>query len=142
MDEKGIPTIVDKAGILPPKSSMSAVDASAIQTVVAASLLKDKYAETEDRESAYEIISEEMEAEAEAEREAAEAEAKAKAEEKAAKEKERARRSTSSRSSGRSTSGRRRQSMLEKSANAAASTIGREVGKQLVRGLLGNFLKR
>ena len=70
--------------------------------------------------------------------------------ERKAKEKERAaKRSTTSRSrstSGRSTSSRKRQSSLEKAVNktisSTANTVGRELGKQIARGLLGNFLRK
>ncbi|MBP1556717.1 MAG: DUF853 family protein [Oscillospiraceae bacterium] len=134
LDEKGVPSIVEKAGILPPKSSMKAADAADIQAVINASPLKDKYTQTEDRRSAYEELEEDR---AEA---AKEAEEQAK---KAAKEKERAaKRSTSSRStSSRSSSSRKTQSALNKTINSAANTIGRELGKQFIRGLFGT-LKR
>ena len=33
----------------------------------------------------------------------------------------------------------RRQDPLEKAINSAANTVGRELGKQIVRGLFGNF---
>ena len=142
LDEKGIPTIVERGGILPPRSSMNAATAEQIQSVIDASPLKNKYDAIEDRRSAYEIISEEQEAEAK--REAEEAEQLAKEKERAAKEKERAakekaRRTTSSR---RTTSTRKRQSALEKTINSTANTVGRELGKQIVRGIMGSFFKK
>ena len=81
LDEKGVPTMVERANILPPRSSMSAVDDVTLQAVVLSSAFKEKYASEIDRESAYEKI-----ADANAEAEKAEAEEKAKA--KAEKEKE------------------------------------------------------
>ena len=142
LDEKGIPTIVERGDILPPRSSMNAATAEQIQSVIDASPLKNKYDTINDRRSAYEIISEEQEAEAK--REAEEAEQLAKEKERAAKEKERAakekaRRTTSSR---RTTSTRKRQSALEKTVNSAANTVGRELGKQIVRGIMGSFFKK
>jgi len=142
LDEKGIPTIVERGGILPPRSSMDAATAEQIRAVIDASPLKNKYDTINDRRSAYEIISEEQEAEAK--REAEEAEQLAKEKERAAKEKERAakekaRRTTSSR---RTTSTRKRQSALEKTVNSAANTVGRELGKQIVRGIMGSFFKK
>ena len=142
LDEKGIPSIVERGGILPPRSSMNAATAEQIQSVIGASPLKDKYDTISDRRSAYEIISEEQEAEAK--REAEEAEQLAREKERAAKEKERAakekaRRTTSSR---RTTSTRKRQTALEKTVNSAANTVGRELGKQIVRGLMGSFFKK
>jgi len=141
LDEKGIPSVVERGGILPPRSSMNAATAEQIRSVIDASPLKDKYDEIQDRRSAYEIISEEQEAEAK--REAEEAEQLAKEKERAAKEKERAakaRRTPSSRS--RTTTTRKRQSALEKTINSTANTVGRELGKQIVRGIMGSFFKK
>ena len=142
LDEKGVPTIVDRANILPPRSSMNAADPSDVKAVIDASPLKDKYTQVEDRRSAYEEITEEQEEIAEAEAKAKEEEEKEKErlkkeKEKAAKEKAR---KTSSRSTSKS-SGRKKTSALEKTMNSAANTIGREIGKSIVRGILGN-LKR
>ena len=160
LDAKGIPGIVQRANILPPKSSMNAVEPAVIGTVIANSPLKDKYAETEDRESAFEILMAAAEEEAKAKEEAARAkeeELKAKEEEKKrlaeerakaaeekakaaelkrkeaekrAKERERAKKATA-----------RKNSALGKAASSAASAVGREVGKQLMRGLLGSLKK-
>ena len=153
LDEKGVPTIVEHAGILPPRSSMNAVSAEQIQAVIAASPLAEKYTAVEDRESAYEVLEEERLEVAEAERIAAEEAAEA-ASEKAAleaekqAEKERKTRATAKTTSSRSrtsSSSRKKQSAIEKSINKTinktANTIGRELGKQLVRGLLGTLKK-
>jgi len=78
LDEDGIPTVVEKANILPPKSSMNAVDAIMLQSVILASELRDKYADEKDSESAYELLNKEREEEAEAEKKAAEEKAKEK----------------------------------------------------------------
>ena len=131
LDEKGIPTIVQKAGILPPRSSMNAVEQSDIDDNVKASPLYRKYAKTEDRQSAYEEI-QEMQEEA---REQAEKEQK-QAEKEAARAA--AQKKKSSSSSGRKTSSRKK-SALDKAISSAANTVGREVGKKLVRGLLGSI---
>jgi len=130
LDPDGIPSIVQKANILPPKSSMKAADPILLQSVVLASALRDKYAGEEDRESAYEVITKERE---EAEEEAAKAkEAEEKEKEKAKKEKEK---------SARKTSGRKKTSVFQKAVNSTANTIGREIGKKIVRGLFDTFLK-
>ena len=142
LDEKGVPSIVDKAGILPPRSSMKAAGDAAIQASLDASPLKEKYTQTVDRRSAYEELEEDR---TEAAEEAAEA-ARLEAEEKKRAAKEKARRtSTSTRSrttsSRKTTTTRKRQTALEKTINSAANTIGREIGKQVIRGLFGT-LKR
>ncbi len=153
LDCDGVPTIVERAGILPPRSSMNAVSAEQIQQVIAGSPLAEKYTTVEDRESAYEVLEEERLEAAEAERLAAEeaaaekaaAEARKEAEKQAEKERKAKTAGKTSRSGSKSTSSRKKQSAIEKSINKTinqtANTIGRELGKQLVRGLLGTLKK-
>ena len=129
LDEKGVPSIVERANILPPHSSMSAVEAVTLQAHILASPLKEKYGTLEDRESAYEKLQQQREAE-----EKAEKEAKEKAEKEAAKEKKKT-------AAAKKSSGRKKQSAFEKTINSAANTIGREVGKKLIRGLFDTLLK-
>jgi len=151
LDPKGVPTMVQKAGILPPRSSMNIADDAVLRTAIAESPLLEKYQETLDRESAYEILTQqyadaeaaEAKAKEEAEKAAAQAELDkereklAKERERLEKEKERAKaRKTSSGSSV-----RRKNSAAGKVVNSAANTIGRELGKQLIRGLFGNLSK-
>lgn len=153
LDEKGVPSIVQRANILPPKSSMSAVDPNMIATVISMSALREKYAEMVDRESAYEILSAQF---AEAEKQAEEA-AKAKEEEKrkAAEEKARAaeekakaaeekKKAAEAKAKEREKAAKqkaRKNSALGKAASSTMNTIGREVGRQLVRGLFGTLKK-
>ena len=84
LDEKGVPTIVEKANILPPSSSMDAASEEDVKTAIKASPLFGKYEEVKDEKSAYEIITEQQEEQAKEEKKAAEKEEK----EKAKKEKE------------------------------------------------------
>lgn len=56
LDEKGIPTIVERARILPPQSLMGPGDASLIQSLIVSDEFDIKYREAVDRESAYEIL--------------------------------------------------------------------------------------
>ena len=133
LDADGVPSIVERANILPPKSSMKAVDAVTLQANILACPLKDKYAVAEDRESAYELLQEQQEAE-----EKAEAEEQEKAEkeaEKAKKEKEKAKAKKTSSSS------RKKNTVLNKALTSTANTIGREIGKKIVRGLFDTFFK-
>jgi len=132
LDEDGIPTMVEKANILPPRSSMKAVDAVTLQATVLACPLRETYLEEKDEESAYEILIEEKKAEEEAEKKAqaekekeAERKAMQKQAEKEAKEKAK----------------KKSNNVFTKAASSAANTIGREIGKKLVRGLLDTFLK-
>ena len=139
LDEDGIPGMVERANVLPPRSCMSAVEGYAIQSAIDASPLKEKYGSLVDEESAYEILQGEAEEAAQEAQKAAEAaraekerkeqekleKERKKLEEKEAKEKER----------------KRKNSFLGKVTNSAVNTIGREVGRRLVRGVLDTLLK-
>ena len=61
MNEKGEPNIVEKATILPPQSQMGSIDDSIRLMVVSKSAFMEKYDTVIDRESAFEILSKEME---------------------------------------------------------------------------------
>ncbi len=135
LDEKGVPTIVEKANILPPSSSMDAASEAEIKAAIENSPLFGKYEEVKDEESAYEVITEQNEKEAEEEKKAAEKEAKEKEKEKKAKEKEKSKKKTTSKAAKKATSA------FTKTVNSAANTIGREVGKKIVRGIFDTFLK-
>ena len=122
LDEKGIPTIVEKANILPPRSSMNAVVPDVIARNIRENPLNPKYAKAEDRESAFEELQDlAKQAQKEAEKE----------EKKAAK--------TSSKKSSTKKTTRKKQSAFDKAISSAANTVGREIGKKLVRGLLGSL---
>ncbi len=56
LDEKGRPNMVDRATIFPPASRLGPLTADERQAAVTGSALHAKYAETVDRESAYEIL--------------------------------------------------------------------------------------
>ena len=132
LDEDGVPTMVERANILPPRSSMAAVDAVTLQATVLACPLREKYLNEVDAESAFEVLTQEQEEKEEAERKAqeekekeAERKAMQKQAEKEAREKEK----------------RRKNNPLTKAMNSAASSIGRELGNKLIRGILNTLLK-
>lgn len=133
LDEEGRPGMVERATILPPQSQFGTIDDSLRNKIMNESLLKGKYDREIDRESAYEMIS------AKYEKDAIEEEARLQAleAEKAAKEAEKAKVAAQKATSKKST----RQSPMEKATNAMASTIGREVSRSLVRGILGSLKK-
>lgn len=131
LDENGVPTVVQRAGILPPRSSMNAADPSAIEAAIKSSPLYEKYSVTVDRESAYEMLAAICEKEAEEKKKAEEEEAREKEQKQKEKEKEKARKARS-----------RRQSPVEKAVNSAATSIGRELGRSIFRGIFGNIGKR
>lgn len=134
LDEKGVPSIVEKAGILPRRSSMSAAPEVAVKGTIQSSPLNNKYGQAEDRRSAYEVL-----------KEVREKEATQAAWEKEQREREWAYRQAMAprrtSTACRTTSSRKRQDPLEKAINTAANTVGRELGCQIVRGLFGTFRK-
>ena len=153
LDVKGVPGIVQRANILPPRSSMNAVDVNMIAQVVSMSDLREKYNTAVDRESAYEILTavaeeaakkaeEEAKAKEEEKRKAEEekkkaAEEKAKAAEEKKKEAERKAKEREKEKK----AAKKKNSALGKAASNTLNTIGREVGRQLVRGIFGNLKK-
>ena len=134
LDAKGTPTVVQRAGILPPHSSMNAVEAFVIQNNIDRNPLRSKYLKAVDNESAYELLTAEAE---EAQREAEE-EAQRKAEE-AQREKEEKEREKEEKAREKERAARKKANPLNKVLSSAASTVGREVGRQLVRGILGSL---
>ncbi|MBR7074902.1 MAG: DUF853 family protein [Oscillospiraceae bacterium] len=82
LDEDGIPSIVERASILPPQSLMGAAGEEEVKRLIYGDELDEKYREAVDRESAFEILTR-----ANAELEKQRAEAAAAAAEEAAREK-------------------------------------------------------
>lgn len=139
LDEEGRPGVVERAVILPPQSQFGAIDDAVRERVTAASGMSGKYDREEDRESAFEKL------------QAIEREKTEKAE-RTPRTSDYGRQSHDSETGGnvrdtasgrRSSSGRGyvRQTPLEKAANAVFSTVGREVGRTLIRGILGSLKK-
>ncbi|MBR3040539.1 MAG: DUF853 family protein [Lachnospiraceae bacterium] len=56
LDEKGVPSIVQKCNILPPQSQMGAIDNAIRDSKIKSEMLYVKYVETVDRDSAYEFL--------------------------------------------------------------------------------------
>lgn len=76
LDEEGIPSVVERAKILPPQSLMGPADEKRVKTLIVSDEFDLKYRESIDRESAYEILTRAGE-ELERQRAAAEEEAAA-----------------------------------------------------------------
>jgi DNA helicase HerA-like ATPase len=127
LEAKGTPAIVERSLIRPPVSRIGPASAEERTKAVAASPVAGRYDQTIDRESAYEVLT----------KRAAEEQARAQADEaRAAQQK-----STSVRVSG-SSRGRQRQGAVEAMLTSAARSIGTQIGRQIVRGLLGSMMKR
>ncbi len=125
LDEGGIPSVVEKVNILPPKSFIGAIDDGTRQRAINSSLLFTKYANAYDPESAYELlerlgIQKERE-ETLAKEEALQAKENAKKEAALAKERERQEKLEAA----------NKKRVAKSVGNSVAGTVGREVGKQV-----------
>ena len=83
LDEDGIPTMVERAFILPPQSKMGMADEEKVKSLILLDEFELKYREAVDRESAYEVL---LAANEELERRKAEAAAELEAEKQRLKE--------------------------------------------------------
>lgn len=142
LDAEGRPSVVERAFILPPQSLIGPVDKNELLAFVEKDELQKKYGVAVDNFSAYEYFEQQAEDEqatekAKRERELAEKDRELKLREKEQKLAERER----ALKHGRSASGRKRQTPLEKAANSAINSIGREIGRSLYRGILGALKK-
>lgn len=130
LDEKGIPTMVDQAFVVPPVGHIGPVTPEQRRQLMSTSLVAGVYETDIDRESAFEIlrrkteekqaVQQQLEAQEEAAKQAA-------AEEKTLKAAARAPDSLA-------------ESITKSVARSAASSIGRSIGTQIVRGVLGGIL--
>jgi hypothetical protein len=135
LDEKGRPTVVERAFVVPPGTRIGPITAQERDKLMKGSPLAGVYDKTEDRESAYEKLAKHV-----AERSGAAAKPVAGAEQPA--------------SAGgglfgalgdflggsTGPRGGRREGAVEAAAKSAARAIGSQVGRQLVRGVLGGLL--
>jgi DNA helicase HerA-like ATPase len=125
LDEKGRPTPVERAFVLPPASRIGPITADERNVVIANSVLKDTYRKTIDRESAYERLGERAGATAPEGSQGGSVSDTVKG------------------SLGGLLSGTgRKDSILEAAAKSAARTVGSTVGREIVRGVLGSLLGR
>jgi hypothetical protein len=118
LDSAGQPGVVERVLVAPPRSRIGPVTPDERHQLIKNSLIQEAYAKDIDRESAYEILT------ARAEKAAA-----------ATIQKE----STDERVMHRASEGSRRQSVLEALGKSAARSIGTQLGRQIVRGLLGSL---
>src|SRR6185503_6949226 len=85
LDEKGVPTIVDRAFVVPPLGHIGPITPEQRQQLIANSLVAGVYENAIDRESAFEILKAKHEAKVAEQQQAAEAAAAAKQQADAAK---------------------------------------------------------
>ncbi len=124
LDNNGSPTAVERILIRPPASRIGPMDDQERSEQISHSPFKGKYDDVLDRESAYENLK------ARAEQQADQLEAE---QARVAEQKQLKRSQSSSRS--------RRQSPTEAFIKSAARSIGSQLGRRLIRGILGSLLK-
>ncbi len=158
MDEKGIPTVVEKVSILPPSSSLGQLDDATRNQMILSNNLYLKYGESFDRDSAYEFLLrqwDQMQQQAELERQQAELEKqqaallkqqeKQQAKENATllKQQELARRAAEREKEKRAKKESQKQNALLTSvARTTGSTVGREFGNSIGSAVGGKFGKK
>ncbi|PPD54266.1 MAG: ATP-binding protein [Methylotenera sp.] len=128
LDEKGIPSPVERALVCPPQSRIGAITDAERAAVIASSSIKGFYEKQVDRESAYEILK-------------VRASESAKASEIEAEEEDKGF-DWGSVLGGKTTKGssRRSDSILESAAKSTARAIGSQLGRSIIRGVLGSIL--
>ena len=112
LDDKGRPSVVERAFIVPPASQVGPLPEEERRQIVGASTLRSKYEKAVDRESAYEKLTQRAE------------EKPVVAAEKPAEK----------------PAGRQPQSVVDATIKSAARAIGSELGRQIIRGVLGSIL--
>jgi DNA helicase HerA-like ATPase len=122
LDEKGSPCVVERAFVVPPGSQLGPLTAEERNKLIQGSDVYGHYEKTVDRESAYEKLKERTEAKPAAARESANP--------------------VSDILFGKSgpRGGRQSQGILEAMTKSAARSIGSELGRQVLRGVLGSIL--
>ena len=129
LDEDGKPQMVERAKIICPQSSMSAIDDQTRQQIIRASNIYGKYDRTIDRQSAYEDLQQ---------LNAAEERAKPAPTRQTIQQPYYPPRTTTTRpSQPRRSSYSTPRRTTSSPINSMANSIGREVGRSLVRGLMG-----
>lgn len=147
LDEKGAPSVVERAWMLAPASAFKPIDDALRDSIIKHSIVGDAYDVAVDRESAYEMLQskaeERLKEEAEAER-LAELEKIKEAEEKERlKEEERKKRAEAREAEQKA---RARAKLVDRVvgnfASSAARSLGTKAGRSLLRGVLGSILGR
>jgi DNA helicase HerA-like ATPase len=130
LDEKGVPTMVDRAFVVPPVGHIGPITPDQRAGLIANSLVAGAYENAIDRESAFEMLKVKSDAKLAEVQQSAEAEAIAKQQ----KEQEKAERSAAR------APDTVWESIGKSAVRSATSSIGRSLGTKLVRGVLGSLL--
>jgi DNA helicase HerA-like ATPase len=128
LDEKGRPSVVERAYVLPPASRIGPITPEERKAVIAASPVAGVYEKEVDRESAYEKLKGRAAATTPAAGGAAASSGGGWMD------------SLKGSLGGLMTGSGRKDSLLESAAKSAARTVGSTVGREIVRGVLGSLL--
>jgi hypothetical protein len=129
LDQKGVPTMVERTLIRPPCSRLGPITHEERQKLVKNSPVYGQYEEAVDRESAYEKLQKKAAGRAEEQQQQAEAKAQAKAERAAPRGRE-------------SATDRFVKNVAGSVGRQLGSSVARSIGNALVRGLLGGLTRR
>ena len=129
LDEKGAPCVVERALIRPPASRLGPLTEAERGGLMSTSPVRGLYDTAKDRESAHEVLA------ARAKVRAAEAEAEAEAEAARPAPRDSAPRA-------RPRAGSSRQGMGEAFTKSVLRTVGSQIGREIVRGILGGMRRR
>ena len=138
LDEEGVPSVVERATILPPQSLMGAAGEQEIQDLIENDEFESKYRESIDRESAYELLimaNEELDRRRKQEaEEAAEEKQRAKEEAAAARaaEREAAREAREA-----AREAERKKKVVQQAANRAANSVVTAVSHNVINSVTG-----
>ena len=127
LDEKGRPSVTERAFVVPPGSQLGPLTEAERKAAISASSVAGHYEKQVDRESAYEKLK---------------ARAEQVAQEKAQQEQPKQGSLASDILFGKTgpRGGKQSQGLIEAMAKSAARTVGSQVGRELIRGVLGSLL--
>ena len=118
LEDKGTPSVVERALIRPPTSKLGPASADAKRMALKADGVGEKYDKTEDRESAYEVLQKRAEKASEAA-------------EKAEKEKPKKKKGHNRQSVG--------EAAIKSVVRSMSSSVGRSIAREIIRGVLGGL---
>lgn len=116
LNDEGQPNVVERAFIRPPESKIGVIDESVKKDLIENASLNETYKETFDRESAYEMLQNKIEKQLE--------------EEQKTKESQSTKKETTSKK-------KEKPSQFQKETSKFLSTVGRQIGREIVRNIFG-----
>ena len=129
LDEEGVPTQVERILIRPPESRIGPMNDKERAEQIDRSPYRNRYDQVLDRESAYEVLAQRAENIAAKEEQLAKEEAIREAQEEQSKSSSKSRRLSN------------RQTPTEAFVKSAARAIGSQLGRKVIRGLLGSLFR-